>query len=48
MDTKQFTPVVRHVDGEGSVEFVVATLNEIDHDQDVTLSGFFGRQDVAL
>jgi hypothetical protein len=44
METKGFTPVIRGVEGEGRVSVVVATLHEIDHDDDVTLPGFFGKQ----
>ena len=33
---------------KGEVEAVIATLNVKDHDQDVTLPGFFGKQHVSI
>lgn len=46
---KTFTPVVRGVTGEGKLSFVVATLGAPpDLDADITLPGFFGKQNVAL
>ncbi|MFE6848959.1 hypothetical protein [Streptomyces sp. NPDC057686] len=44
MERKKFTPVIRGVDGAGKVSIIVATLNQIDHDDDVALPGFFGQQ----
>ena len=35
-------------DEAGTVKAVIATMNVIDKDQDVTLPGFFGSQDVAV
>jgi len=45
---KAFTPQFKAADDAGNVEFVVATLNVVDHDKDVTLPGFFGHQDVQV
>lgn len=47
-ETKEFTPVIRGVKGAGQVSIVLATLGEPDHDGDVTLPGFFGRQTAAI
>ncbi|GAA2448511.1 hypothetical protein [Streptomyces macrosporus] len=44
MERKEFTPVIRGVNGDGRVTIVIATLNQVDKDNDVTLPGFFGRQ----
>lgn len=47
--TKAFLPAFKELNvRDGSGTLVVATLNTIDLDGDVTLAGFFGRQTVAL
>lgn len=48
MERKEFTPVIRGVTGEGKVSIVVASLNAVDHDGDVTLPGFFGEQTAQI
>src|SRR5688572_7073446 len=48
MSTKSFRPTFKNVGDKGEVTFVVATLNEVDKDGDVTLPGFFGKQHVAM
>ncbi|MEV4183099.1 hypothetical protein AB0J28_16875 [Streptosporangium canum] len=48
MERKEFTPVIRGVTGEGKVTIVVASLNAVDHDGDVTLPGFFGKQTAQI
>lgn len=45
---KAFTPVIKAVGDDGTATIVIATLNEIDSDGDVTLPGFFGKQDVVV
>lgn len=48
-ERKEFTPTIRGVDGAGKVTIVLATLNTaVDHDGDVTKSGFFGRQVASI
>lgn len=47
MQVKTFRGEVKSLD-EGTVSFVVATLNEVDKDGDVTLPGFFGRQHTVM
>jgi len=49
MDIKTFTAKdVEFDDDAGTVKAVVATLNVIDKDGDVTLPGFFGEQPTAI
>src|SRR5205823_48499 len=45
---KSFTPQIKAVGSAGTVTFVVATLNVIDSDGDVTVPGAFGRQNVPM
>jgi len=49
LETKQ-TPIteLKLDDDAGTVKAVIATMNVIDKDRDVTLPGFFGTQDVAV
>lgn len=47
-DYKTFRPVVKAAADDGTVSFVVATLGVADSDGDVTLPGFFGKQDIAM
>lgn len=47
MQVKTFRGEVKSLD-EGTVQFVVATLNDIDKDGDVTLPGFFGKQHTVM
>lgn len=44
--TKSFE--VKAVDDEGSFEAVIATLNVVDHDGDLTISGAFKTQSVSI
>lgn len=44
--TKTFE--VKAVDDEGSFEAVIATLNVVDHDEDLTIAGAFGKQHVSI
>lgn len=46
MEHKTYT--VKAIDEEGSFEAVIATLNVIDKDGDVTRPGAFGKQDVSV
>src|SRR3546814_13559911 len=52
VEYKSFVPLIKSVSNEGGDvaegRFVVATLNEMDHDGDVTLPGFFGTQHAAI
>ena len=48
MEVKSFTPRFKAVDSDGSASWVMATLNEIDSDLDVTLPGAFGRQTFSI
>ncbi len=48
MSTKSFRPAFKNVGDQGTATFVVATLNEVDKDGDVTLPGFFGKQHVTM
>lgn len=52
MERKAFTPQAVKASagsgGEGTVSFIVATLDTVDSDGDVTRSGFFGRQHVQM
>lgn len=45
---KSFQAGVKEVADEGTVLFVLATLNEIDKDGDVTLPGYFGQQPTVM
>ena len=44
--TKTFE--VKAVDDEGSFEAVIATLNVVDHDGDLTIAGAFKEQSVSI
>jgi len=48
MERKNYVPQFKAVDVDGSASWVMATLNEIDHDRDVALKGFFGRQTFSI
>src|SRR3546814_19965024 len=52
VEYKSFVPLIKSVSNEGGDvaegRFDVATLNEMDHDGDVTLPGFFGTQHAAI
>lgn len=48
MQHKAFSPNVKAMTGDGTVSVVMATLNEIDSDGDVTEPGFFGRQTAQI
>ncbi|CAN0424065.1 unnamed protein product, partial [Phaeothamnion confervicola] len=48
MQQKRFVGRVKSSSPSGSGQIVVATLGVIDHDGDVTLPGFFGRQNIVL
>jgi hypothetical protein len=48
MATKTYTPNLKAVDDDGSASWVMATLNEIDSDGDVTLPGAFGEQTFSI
>lgn len=48
MQTKRFQPTIKALDEQGAVSFVVATLNDIDKDGDVTLPGYFGEQHTVM
>jgi hypothetical protein len=48
MQVKNFRGEIKSLEDEGTVRFVVATLNEVDKDGDVTLSGFFGKQHTVM
>lgn len=48
MQVKTFRGEVKSLEDEGTVRFVVATLNEVDKDGDVTLPGFFGKQHMVM
>lgn len=48
METKSFIGSVKQATVDGSGRMVVATLNAIDLDGDVTLPGFFGRQTAMM
>src|SRR5690349_14236679 len=45
---KAFQLTAKDSGSSGATRLVVATLNEIDSDSDITLPGFFGRQSVAV
>jgi hypothetical protein len=45
---KIFNSTMQKAAGAGEVTAVFATLNIVDHDNDVTLPGAFGRQDVII
>lgn len=48
MATKTYTPHPKSADDDGTASWVMATLNEIDSDGDVTLPGAFGEQTFAI
>lgn len=48
MEIKSFYGSVKAASRSGEGQLVVATLNTVDKDGDVTLPGFFGRQTVQL
>lgn len=48
MATKAFIPQFKAVDDDGSATWVMATLNTIDSDGDVTLAGAFGKQAFSI
>lgn len=48
METKSFIGSVKQATADGSGQMVVATLNVVDLDGDVTLPGFFGRQTAVM
>jgi hypothetical protein len=48
METKIFTAKDVAFEDSGTVQAVIATLNVIDKDGDVTLPGFFGEQPAAI
>lgn len=47
-DCKSFIPQFKAVDDDGTASWVMATLNVIDDDGDVTLPGAFGKQSFAI
>lgn len=48
MATKAFVPQFKDVGDDGSASWVMATLNTIDSDGDVTLPGAFGKQAFSI
>lgn len=48
METKAFVGAVKEATANGAGQLVVATLNTIDKDGDVTLPGYFGRQSAVM
>ncbi len=42
------TMQIKAVEADGSFEAVIATLNVVDHDGDLTVSGAFGKQHVSI
>lgn len=48
MNVKSFTPQFKSVDDDGTASWVMATLNEIDSDGDVTLPGALGNQTFSI
>lgn len=48
MATKTFTPQFKSVEDDGTASWVMATLNAIDGDGDVTLKGAFGEQSFSI
>lgn len=48
IEHKSFTPQFKDVSSDGTASWVMATLNEIDSDGDVTLPGAFGSQTFSI
>lgn len=48
MNVKSFTPQFKSVDDDGTASWVMATLNSIDSDGDVTLPGALGEQTFSI
>lgn len=47
-EVKLFSPELKAAGPDGTASFVIATLEVVDSDGDVTMRGFFGRQHVSV